>query len=66
MVNTLKNFPDEYSDISNTNFKSLFSKGDIANRGLIYFIIGNSDIKLLLKQRNNDLKHRLRITTFTA
>ena len=69
IVNAFKDFPDEYDDIGDTDFKSLFSKGVVVNKGLIYFIIGNSDIKLPLKPKllfKSSIEYKVRITTFTT
>lgn len=69
IVNAFKDLPDEYDDIGDTDFKSLFSKGVVVNKGLIYFIIGNSNIKLPLKPKllfKSSIEYKVRITTFTT
>ena len=69
IVNAFKDFPNECNDIGDTDFKSLFSKGVVVNKGLIYFIIGNSDIKLPLEPKllfKSSIEYKVRITTFTT
>lgn len=45
IINALKALPDDFDDIENIDFKTLFSKAIIVNKELIYFIISDTEIK---------------------
>lgn len=45
IINNLKALPDDYEDVEEIDFKSVFSRAIIVNKELIYFIVGNKDIK---------------------
>ena len=67
LLDAVKSFPDEYEDIGDTNFRSIFNNAVVVNKKLIYFIIGNSDIKLPLKPKllfKSSIEYKVRITTF--
>ena len=69
LLDAVKSFPDEYEDIGNTNYRSIFSNGVVVGKDLIYFIIGNSDIKLPLKPKllfKSSIEYKVRLTTFTT
>lgn len=36
--------PNEIEDVETINFKSIFAKAVIVDKGLIYFIVGNGDM----------------------
>ena len=69
ILSKVKDFPDEFDDIGNTDYRSILSNGVIVNKGLIYFIIGNSDIKLPLNPKllfKSAIEYKVRLTTFTT
>lgn len=43
LINKLKAIPDEFDDVENIDFKSVFSKAVIVDKGLIYFVIGDGE-----------------------
>ncbi len=69
LLDAVKSFPDEYEGIGDTNYRSIFSNAVVVNKDLIYFIIGNSDIKLPLKPKllfKSSIEYKVRLTTFTT
>jgi hypothetical protein len=67
LLDAVKSFPNEHEDIGDTDFRSIFNNAVVVNKKLIYFIIGNSDIKLPLKpklQFKSSIEYKVRITTF--
>lgn len=44
LINKLKAIPDEFDDVENIDFKSVFSKAVIVDKGLIYFVIGDGEL----------------------
>ncbi len=44
MINKLKALPDDFDDVENIDFKSVFSKAVFVDKGLIYFIIGDVEL----------------------
>lgn len=70
IINVLKELPDEFDDIENIKYKSLFSRAVIVNKSLIYFIIGNGDIdKPPLNPKlyfNSLIEYKVRKTKFTT
>lgn len=45
IINNLKELPDDYGDIEEIDFKSVFSKAVIVSKELIYFVVGNGEIE---------------------
>ena len=43
-INKLRALPDDFDDVGNIDFKSIFSKALIADKGLIYFVIGDREL----------------------
>ena len=69
IIAAVKAFPDEFDDIGDTDFRSIFSRGIIVNKGLFYFIIGNDKIKPPLKPKllfKSSIDYKVRITTFSS
>lgn len=67
IINNVKSFPDEFDDIGNTDYRSIFSNAVIVNKEHVYFIIGNSNIKLPLKPKllfKSAVEYKIRLTTF--
>lgn len=70
IINNLKELPDEYGDIEEIDFKSVFSKAVIVSKELIYFIVGNGNIenppldpKLLF---TSSIEYKVRKTSFAT
>ena len=69
ILSKVKDFPDEFDDIGNTNYRSILSNGVIVNKGLVYFIIGNPNLKLPLNPKllfKSAIEYKVRLTTFTT
>lgn len=44
IINKLKALPDDFDDVENIDFKSVFSRAVIVDKGLIYFVIGDGEL----------------------
>lgn len=70
IINRLKALPDDFDDIENIDFKSVFSKAVIVDKGLIYFVIGDGELinpplrpELFLK---SSIEYKIRKSVFTT
>jgi vacuolar-type H+-ATPase subunit I/STV1 len=70
IIDNLKALPDDFDDVETINFKSVFSKAVIVNKGLIYFMVGNEDIKNLPLRPDlyfkSSTEYRVRKSIFTT
>lgn len=70
IIDSLKALPNEIEDVEAINFKSVFSKAVIVNKGLIYFMVGNEDIKNLPLRPDlyfkSSIEYRVRKSMFTT
>lgn len=68
IIDNLKALPDDFDDVETINFKSVFVKAVIVNKGLIYFVVGNGDVKNLPLRPNlyfkSSIEYRVRKTIF--
>lgn len=44
IISKLKALPDDFDDVENIDFKSVFSRAVIVDKGLIYFVIGDGEL----------------------
>lgn len=70
IVNKLKALPDDFDDVENIEFKSVFSKAVIVDKGLIYFVIGDRELvspplqpELFFK---SSIEYKIRKSSFRA
>lgn len=70
LINKLKAIPDEFDDVENINFKSVFSKAVIVDKGLIYFVIGDGELtNPLLRPElffKSSIEYKIRKSVFTT
>ncbi len=70
IIDNLKALPDEIEDAETINFKSIFAKAVIVDKGLIYFVVGNGDVKNLPLQPNlyfkSSIEYKIRKSIFTT
>lgn len=69
IINTLKSIPSSVDNIEDVNFKAIFSRAVIVDKNLIYFIIGNGDIKPPLRPKllfKSQITYQVRKTKFTT
>lgn len=69
IINTVKSFLDEFDDIGNADHRSIFSNAVIADKEHIYFVIGNSNMKLPLKPKllfKSAVEYKVRLTMFAT
>lgn len=70
IIDNLKALPNEIEDVEAINFKSVFSKAVIVNKGLIYFMVGNEDIKNLPLRPDlyfkSSIEYKVRKSVFTT
>ena len=70
LVDNIKTSPDEIDDFNVLNFRAIFSKAIVVSKDLIYFVIGDKDLKspplkpkLYFKSSN---EYKVRKTKFTT
>jgi len=70
LINKLKAIPDDFDDVENIDFKSVFSKAVIVDKGLIYFVIGDGELtnpplrpELFFK---SSIEYKIRKSVFTT
>lgn len=70
VINKLKSLPDDFDDVENIDFKSVFSRAVIVDKGLIYFVIGDGELtnpplrpELFFK---SSIEYKIRKSVFTT
>ena len=70
LINKLKAIPDDFDDVENIDFKSVFSKAVIVDKSLIYFVIGDGELvspplrpELFFK---SSIEYKIRKSVFTT
>lgn len=70
IINKLKALPDDFENVENIDFKSVFAKAVIVDKGLIYFVIGDEELinpplrpELFFK---SSIEYKIRKSVFTT
>lgn len=70
VINKLKAIPNEFDNAENIDFKSVFTRAVIVDKGLIYFVIGNGELtnpplrpELFFK---STIEYKIRKSVFTT
>ena len=70
IIRAINDLPDTISSLDDIKFNDIFSKAVIVNKSLIYFIIGNPNMKAYLKKPKlvfqSNLKYTVRRMTITT